>query len=410
MSFGRILTPFSSANYRFYFAGQLISLLGTWMTQTATVWLVYHLTNSPLWLGAVAMLGQAPAILLSPIGGVWADRIDRLTLLKCTQVLSMFQSLVLAWVTLAGSVDVWLLTGLAMLQGVINAFDLPARQSLSMQLAEHREHLPSIIGMNSSMINMARMAGPALAGIVIAAFGAGWCFLIDGLSYLAVLAALYAVRLPRLRPAPRTGSVWQEMRDGMRYAWTFRPIRGLLLLTTAIGFFGMSYAVLIPVYAKTVFHGDGRVLGLLMSASAAGSVIAALYLATRQTIRGLDRMILLGTILAGGALSVFAFSDTLWVSLLCLVITGMGGILVFASNNTLIQNLVEETKRGRVMSIYMVAFLGGMPLGALLTGAIASIVGITAATCANAGACLLLGLAFLAWRPRFRSAAGLTPD
>ena len=407
VSFGRILTPFSSRNYRLYFGGQLVSLLGTWMTQTATIWLVYHLTGSPVWLGAVALLGQAPAILLSPVGGVWADRIDRLRLLKATQILAMVQSLLLAFFTLTGRVDIWTLVALAMFQGLINAFDIPTRQSLAVLLAEKREHLPAIIGINSSMINFARLAGPAAAGFVIAGAGAGWCFLIDGLSYLAVLAALFAMRLVPPRPAPRTGTVWHEMQDGLRYAWGTLPIRALLLLTAAIGIFGLSFAVLLPVYAKTVFHGDARTLGLFMSASAAGSVLAALYLASRKSIRGLGRTIILGAALAGCALAVFAFSKVLWLSILCLVFTGMGGILVFASNNTLIQNLVDENRRGRVMSIYTVAFLGGMPLGALLTGSTAAFFGLPIATGLNAVACLVLASAFACWLPRLRSEARL---
>ncbi len=375
------------------------------MTQTATVWLVYHLTGSPFWLGAVALLGQIPAILLSPLGGVWVDRLDRLKLLTITQLLAMIQSLLLAFFTLTGRIDVWLLTGLAMFQGLINAFDLPTRQSLNVLLAEKREHLPAIIGMNSSMINLARLVGPALAGLVIAAVGAGWCYLIDGLSYLAVLAAIFAMRLSRPQPAPHTGSVWEEMRAGLHYTWGFVPIRALVLMTGAMGIFGMSFAVLMPVYAKTVFGGDARTLGLLMSASAVGSVLAALYLAGRQSIRGLGRTIIFGGVCAGLALFVFAFSKLLWLSMLCLVLTGMGGILVFASNNTLIQNLVEENKRGRTMSIYTVAFLGGMPLGGLLTGSLAAATSVTAATCLNAAACIVLSVVFASYLPRLRTQA-----
>jgi MFS family permease len=317
----------------------------------------------------------------------------------------MIQSFLLAFFTLTGAMNVWLLTALAMFQGLINAFDLPTRQSLNVLLAEKREHLPSIIAMNSSLINMARLVGPAMAGFIIAWAGAGWCFLLDGLSYIAVLFALFAMRLNVPRPSPRSGSVWGEFHEGWRYTWGFLPIRALLLMTAAIGIFGLSYAVLIPVYAKVVFGGDATMLGLLMSASAAGSVLAALYLAGRKSIRGLGHTIVFGGVLASGALAVFAFSKTLWISIPCLVLTGMGGILVFASNNTLIQNLVEETKRGRTMSIYTVAFLGGMPLGALLTGSVADAIGITFATCLNAAACLVLAILFAWWLPRLRTEA-----
>ncbi|MDD5199524.1 MAG: MFS transporter [Terrimicrobiaceae bacterium] len=405
MNLGRILIPFSSRNYRLYFGGQLISLLGTWMTQTATVWLVYHLTGSPFWLGMVMLLGQLPAIVLSPLGGVWVDRVDRLKLLIGTQSLAMLQSLLLAFFTLTGHINVPLLTVLAMFQGLINAFDVPTRQALNVQLAEKREHLPAIIAMNSSMIHLARLVGPAIAGLVIAAFGAGWCFLLDGVSYVAVLAAIFAMRLSRHQPEPRGRSVWHELREGAMYAWRFLPIRALLLFTAAMGVFGMSFSVLLPAYATGIFDGDARTLGWLMSASAAGSVLAALYLAGRRSVHGLGRAIIFGGVMAGCGLAAFAFSRNLWLSMGCLVVTGMGGILVLASNNTLVQNLVDDGKRGRVMSIYSVAFLGGMPVGGLITGALAQLKGVNTATCVNAASCIVLTLAFACLMPRLRKEA-----
>ncbi len=405
MSFARILVPFSSRNYRLFFCGQIVSLLGTWMTQTATIWLVYHLTNSPLWLGAVTLLGQLPAILLSPLGGVWVDRLDRVKLLLWTQTLSMVQSLLLAFFTLTGQIDIWWLTGLAMFQGLITALDLPTRQSIVPLLAERREDLAAIIGMNSSMFNLARLAGPALAGVVIASVGAGWCFLIDGLSYLAVLAAIAAMHLNV--PKPRAGgrSVGHELRAGARYVFGFAPLRALVALTGAMGLFGMSYAVLIPAYAQTVFRGDARTLGWLMSAAAAGSVLGALYLAGRRSIRGISRTILGGGVIGAVGLAGFSLSSSFPLSLACLVLAGMGGILVFATNNTLMQNLVDEDKRGRAMSIYTVAFLGGMPLGGLLTGAIADAFGLRAATGFNALACVVVVGIFAGYLPRLRREA-----
>lgn len=402
MKAARLLIPFSSRNYRLYFSGQIVSLLGSWITQTATVWLVYELTGSPFWLGLVALLGQAPAIILTPLGGVWVDRVNRMRLLIVTQALAMVQSLLLAAFTLTGHIDVWILTGLAMFQGVINAFDLPTRQSLAVALAEKREHLPAVIGMNSSMFNLARLVGPAIGGFIIASFGAGWCFLIDGLSYIAVLAALFAMRLQLPTPAPRTGSVWREMNLGWHHAWDFRPIRSLILLTGGMGLFGLSFAVLIPVYAQSIFSGNAQTLGWLMSSSALGSVLAALHLAGRKSIRGIGRAIVFGAAVAGAALFIFAFSRLQWLSMLCLVGAGFGGILVMASNNTLVQNLVDEDKRGRVMSIYSVAFLGGMPLGALLTGTLADWLGTTAATCVNAASCLILAAIFYRALPGLR--------
>lgn len=375
------------------------------MTQTATVWLVYQLTGSPFWLGLVALLGQAPAIILTPLGGVWVDRLNRIALLKITQLLAMLQSLLLAAFTLTGLIDIWILTGLAMFQGVINAFDLPTRQSLAVALAEKREHLTAVIGMNSSMFNLARLIGPAIGGFVIAAFGAGWCFLVDGVSYVAVLAAIFAMRLTLPAPSPRGRSVWHEMSLGVRYAWGVRPIRSLILLTGGMGLFGLSFAVLIPVYAESIFGGNAQTLGWLMSSSAAGSMLAALYLAGRSSIRGLGRAITIGAAIASAALFVFAFSRMQWLSMICLVFAGFGGILVMISNNTLVQNLVDEDKRGRVMSIYTIAFLGGMPLGALLTGSIADWLGPSAATCLNAVSCLIMAGLFFRALPRLRQEA-----
>lgn len=375
------------------------------MTQTATIWLVYQLTGSPFWLGVVSLTSQLPAILLGPFAGVWVDRLPRLKLLISTQAMAMIQSLLLAVFTLSGHIDIWILTGLAACQGVINAFDMPTRQSMPVLLVEKREHLAGVIGLNASMFNMARLIGPAIGGFIIAAWGTGFCFLIDGLSYIAVLGALFALRLAPQLPTTRTGSVWNEMKSGFRYAFGSFPLATPILFTCAMGMFGLSYGVLIPVYASTVFGGDARTLGWLMSSSAAGAVIAALYLAGRKELRGIGRVILFGTFLTGTAISVFAFSHLQWLSMLCLMMTGLGSVLVMAANNTLVQNMVDEDKRGRVMSIYTLGVMGGMPLGALMVGALADGVGITIATCVNGAACLLMGVIFARLLPTLRREA-----
>jgi len=401
----RLLTPFASRNYRLFFSGQIISLIGSWMTNTATVWLVYDLTGSPLWLGLVALTGQLPAILLSPFAGVWVDRLPRLKLLICTQIAAMLQALTLAAFTLSGHITIGILVVLSVVQGVITAIDLPTRQSLPVLLVEKREHLAGLIGMNASMFNLARLVGPAIGGLVIAAWGTGYCFLIDGLSYVAVLTALGFMRLNAAPPPPRMASVWEEMKLGFRYAFSSLPLTTHILFPCLMGIFGLSYGVLIPVYANHVFHGDARTLGWLMSSSAAGAVLAALYLASRKELRGIGRVILFGTVSAGCALFVFAFSQQQWLSMLCLLFTGLGSILVMAANNTLIQNMVEEDKRGRVMSIYTMGFSGGMPLGALLTGTLADWTSITFATCVNGAACILMGLIFAKMLPALRREA-----
>ena len=375
------------------------------MTQTAIVWLVYQLTHSAFWLGLVAFAGQLPGLLIGPAAGVWVDRLNRRHLLIVTQVLSMLQSLALAWFTLTGRIHVTQLALLAMVQGVINAFDMPARQALPVLLVEKKEHLANVIAMNVSMFHLARLAGPAVAGFVIAWIGAGYCFLLDGLSYLAVIAALVAMRI-RQEPVAKSGaSIWNDFRSGLDYAFGFGPIRRLIHLIGCMALFGMSYAVLTPVYAREYFGGDARTLGLLMSSSAAGSVMAAVYLSGRKSLRGLGRVIYSGAVLMGCALIAFAFSRNLPLSIICLLFAGCGSILVVASCNTLLQNLVDEGKRGRVMSLFIMAFLGGMPLGSLMTGTLAHQIGTTFATCVNGTACLILGWLFYRQLPEFRAQA-----
>jgi len=401
----RQLTPFSSRNYRLYFFGQIVSLMGSWMSQTATVWLVYQITHSAFWLGVVAFAGQLPGLLIGPAAGVWVDRLNRRYLLIATQVLAMLQSLALAYFTLSGKITITQLAVLAMIQGVINAFDMPARQALPVLLVEKKEHLANVIALNVSMFHMARLVGPAVAGFVIAGAGAGFCFLFDGLSYLAVIGAFVAMRLQQ-QPVEKSGaSVWTDFRDGLNYAMGFGPIRRLIYLIGCMALFGMSFTVLTPVYARDYFGGDARTLGLLMASSAAGSVMAAVYLSSREGLRGLGRVIYSGAGLMGLAIIGFAFSRTLALSIGCLVLAGCGTILVVASSNTLLQNLVDEGKRGRVMSLYIMAFLGGMPLGSLLTGSLAHQCGTTVATCVNGVACLILGYLFYRQLPVFREQA-----
>ena len=401
----RQLTPFSSRNYRLYFFGQIVLLMGSWMSQTATVWLVYQITHSAFWLGVVAFAGQLPGLLIGPAAGVWVDRLNRRYLLIATQVLAMLQSLALAYFTLSGKITITQLAVLAMIQGVINAFDMPARQALPVLLVEKKEHLANVIALNVSMFHMARLVGPAVAGFVIAGAGAGFCFLFDGLSYLAVIGAFVAMRLQQ-QPVEKSGaSVWTDFRDGLNYAMGFGPIRRLIYLIGCMALFGMSFTVLTPVYARDYFGGDARTLGLLMASSAAGSVMAAVYLSSREGLRGLGRVIYSGAGLMGLAIIGFAFSRTLALSIGCLVLAGCGTILVVASSNTLLQNLVDEGKRGRVMSLYIMAFLGGMPLGSLLTGSLAHQCGTTVATCVNGVACLILGYLFYRQLPVFREQA-----
>jgi MFS family permease len=405
MSPPRYLSAFSSRNYRLFFCGQAISLIGTWMTQTASLWLIYHLRHSPFLLGVVGFASQVPMFVLSPFAGVWVDRVNRHRLLIGTQVFSLLQSLALAAFAFTGTMDADILISLCLLQGMINAFDMPVRQALVVEFIQKKEHLGNAIALNSSMFNLARLIGPAAAGFVIAGFGVGTCYLVDGISYLAVIAGLLMMRLPE-RPPPRVHPhPWLSLKEGFHYAYNFAPIRAIIVVVGLVSFAGFSYTVLIPVFARDIFKGDSRTLGLLMSSAGVGALTAAIYLGTRTTVRGLGRVIAAGGGLMGAGIIGFSLSRWLPLSAACLVVTGLGGVLLMASSNTLVQSLVDDDKRGRVMSIFAMAFTGTMPLGSLCMGALAEKIGVRAALMASGILCGLVVAFFFRQLPRLRKAA-----
>jgi MFS family permease len=362
-------------NYRLFFGGQSVSLIGTWMTRVATSWLVYRLTHSPFLLGLVGFSGQIPAFLLGPFAGVWVDRWNRHRVLVVTQFLSMVQSFWLAVLALSGTITVWDIIGLSLFQGAINAFDMPARQAFVVQMVEAREDLANAIALNSSMVNGSRLVGPSLAGIVIAAAGEGYCFLMDGISYLAVIGSLLAMRITSAQDRRARREVWLELKEGWHYVWQFAPIRAILFLLALISLVGMPYTVLMPIFAGSVLHGGPHALGFLMAASGVGALVGAVTLATRKTVLGLGRIIPLSAAIFGAALICFALSRFLWLSLLLMLVTGFGMMRQLASSNTILQTIVEEDKRGRVMSFYAMAFMGMAPFGSLLAGTAANRVG-----------------------------------
>jgi MFS family permease len=373
------LTPFSIRNYRLWFCGQLVSLIGSFMTFTALSWLTYDLTRSPLMLGLLAVAGQAPTLLASPLAGVWVDRLDRRKLLLTTQLLSALQSLALTVCALAHSLSVPLLFGLSFFQGIVNAFDLPTRQAMVSQIAEKREHLPAIIGMNSTMFNLGRMLGPALGGILLTLFGAAICFAIDTLSYVAVIAAVAAMRMTvRTTPQARR-SAFVEFKEGFRYIAVRGPIRFLMLLLLWISSLGLSFAVMHPAFARDVFGGDAHVLGWLLSASAVGSICGSLRAAARTDIESLCGGLQIGAVLLTLGMLVYALSSHLLLSMLALLFSGMGGVTMITALNTLIQSISEEDKRGRVMSWYGLCLMGGFPIGGLMIGALGSRIGVSGA-------------------------------
>ncbi|AHG91922.1 protein of unknown function DUF894 DitE [Gemmatirosa kalamazoonensis] len=398
----RITRALGHRNFRLFFGGQSVSLVGTWITRVATSWLVYRLTHSPLLLGVVGFCGQIPSLLLAPVAGVLVDRWDRHGILVWTQVLSMLQSLALAVLALSGTITVPWILALQVVQGAINAFDTPARQAFVVHMVEDRADLPNAIALNSTMVNGSRIIGPSIGGIVIAAVGEGWCFLIDAISYVAVIASLLAMRLPRDVTARRHGAVLDELRTGFRYVAGFPPVRTALLLLALVSTMGMPYTVLMPDIASRVLHGGPHTLGGLMTASGLGAVGGALYLASRRSVLGLGRVMGLATAAFGAGLVAFALARTLWVALIVLPIVGGGMMVEMASTNTVLQTVVDEDLRGRVMSFYTMAFLGTAPIGSLLAGAAADRFGTTGTILVGGVACIAAALAFLLRLPGLR--------
>ncbi len=389
-------------NFRLFFGGQSISLIGTWMTRIATAWLVYRLTKSALLLGTVSFAGQIPSFLIAPFAGVWIDRLNRRKVLVWTQTLSMVQSLSLAALTLSGHITIAWILGLSVMQGCINAFDMPGRQAFMVQMIEDRSDLGNAIALNSSMVNMARLVGPSLAGLVIAATSEGWCFLIDGLSYLAVIASLLAMRL-EAQPARRAEtSTFTELKEGWSYVSRFVPIRIILTLFAVVSLMGMPYVVLMPIFAGKVIGGGPHTLGFLMGAMGVGALVSALWLAARRSVRGLIRMIPIAAAVFGLGLVGFGLSRAFWLTKILAAIAGMGMMMGMASSNTIIQTLVTEDKRGRVMSYYTMAFVGMAPFGSLLAGTLASIIGAPATVILNGSVVVLGAIWFFTRLPEMR--------
>ncbi|HZE09108.1 MAG TPA: MFS transporter [Gemmatimonadaceae bacterium] len=390
-------------NYRLFFSGQTVSLVGTWITRIATSWLVYRLTHSVVLLGVVGFFGQIPTLLLAPFAGVLVDRWNRHRILLATQVLSMLQSVALAVLTLAGIITVVDILVLQVVQGMINAFDTPARQAFVVEMVSDRADLPNAIALNSSMVNASRIIGPSIGGIMIALFGEGWCFAVDAVSYLAVIASLLAMRLEKLPLRSATSKMLDELRTGFGYVRKFPPIRDSLLLIALVGTMGMPYTVLMPAIAANVLHGGPHTLGYLMTASGCGALAGAFYLASRRTVLGLGRVMVLSTGAFGAGLIAFSLSRVLWLSLLLLPVVGGGMMVEMASTNTILQTIVEDQMRGRVMSYYAMAFLGTAPLGSLLGGFVADRIGPMNTVTIGGVACIAAAVAFGARLPRLRA-------
>jgi MFS family permease len=387
-------------NFQLFVAGQLISLTGTWMQNVAQSWLVYRLTGSSLLLGSVGFASQIPVFLLAPIGGAVADRYNRQRIVISTQAASMALAFILAGLTLTGRVQVWHIFVLAASLGVVNAFDIPARQAFLVEMVG-REDLINAIALNSSMFNGARIVGPAIAGVLVASVGEGWCFFINAVSYIAVITGLLMMNVKFSRPV-HIASPLEQIKEGFRYVRNTAPIRDLLLLLGLVSLVGMPYAVLMPIFADRILHGGARGLGILMGASGIGALIGALALASRTGLSGLGRWIVVSTAGFGISLILFAWSRVFWLSVVLLVPVGMSMMVEMASSNTLIQSMVPDRLRGRVMAVYSMMFMGMAPFGALFAGALADRVGAPVTLTIGAVACLVGATIFAVRLPSLR--------
>ncbi len=383
-------------SYRLFISGQLISLIGTWMQTVGESWLVYRLTGSAVLLGAVGFANRIPVLLLSTVGGAVADRYDRHKIVIATQAASMCLAGLLAFLTLSGRVQVWHLMAIATGLGVVNAFDIPARQSFVVQLVS-RVDLPNAIAINSTVFNGARVVGPAIAGVLVAAVGEGWCFFANAVSYVAVIAGLLLIRVTPARLAAPRVSALAHLAEGFRFAWGSQSIRTLLLLLGLVSLMGTPYSVLMPIIADQRFHAGARGMGVLMGAAGVGALIGALSLARRTTLKGYGRTVATAATVLGIGLVAFSAARQLWLAVLLLVPVGFSMMTQMAATNTLIQSMVPDALRGRVMALYSMMFMGMAPVGALLAGTLAEHLGAPLTVALGGGVCIAGGL-YLFWR------------
>ena len=399
----RLTRALQHRNFRLFFGGQSISLIGTWITRVATSWLIYRLTGSELLLGVAGFVGQIPTLVITPFAGVLVDRMDRRKILLITQAASLVQSAVLAALTLSGVITVMQIIWLQVLQGVINSFDTPARQAFVSEMVEDRKDLPNAIALNSSMVNGSRVIGPAIGGVMIAAVGEGWCFLVDAVSYAAVIASLVAMRIePRHRHGAGEMHLLEELRHGWNYVFHSVPIRSVLTLVAVVSVAGTPYTVLMPAFATQVLHGGPNTLGILMAATGVGALSGALSLAARESVLGLGRVIMYASLAFGLGLVAFSLTTSLWLACVALAAGSAGLMITLAGSNTILQTIVEERLRGRVMSFYTMAFFGTVPIGSLIGGVIADRVGVPMTVRLSGIVCLLAGAWFASRLPAIR--------
>jgi MFS family permease len=402
----RINTIFRSLqyrNYRLFFAGQSVSLIGTWMQRIAMPWLVYHLTGSAFLLGVVSFAGQIPTFLLAPFAGVLTDRFSRYRVLLVTQIVSLLQALTLAILALTGDIQIWHIVTLSIALGCINAFDVPSRHSFVIEMVEKKEDLGNAIALNSMMFNGARLIGPSIAGLMLATTGEGICFLINAISYVFVIISLLMMQVPYREIKNKENHMLRELKEGLDYTFGFAPIKYLILLLGLVSLMGASYQVLMPVYAKEVLHGGSDTFGFLMGAAGLGALLGAVYLASKESLLKLGRIIPAACALFGAGLISIAFSRFFLLSMFLLVFTGLGMMLQTASSNTILQTITDDDKRGRVMGFYTMAIMGTAPFGSLIAGALAKAIGTPATIFIGGASCLTGAIIFYRKLPELKT-------
>ena len=373
--FKTIFRSLQYRNYRLFFTGQSISLIGTWMQRISMPWLVYDMTGSALLLGVVGFAGQIPTLILSPVAGVLTDRWSRYKVLLITQIVSLVQASVLACLCLAGVIQIWEIVALSAILGCTNAFDVPARHSFVIDMVENKEDLGNAIALNSLMFNGARLIGPSIAGVMLASTSEGVCFLLNAVSYIFVIISLMRMRLHFTQTHKKEERILKELGEGFRYTFGFAPIKHLLILLSISSLMGMSYSVLMPVFAKEVLHGGSHTYGFLMGAAGFGALMGALFLASRKSVLKLGRIVPASAILFGSALLGLSFSRLFPLSLVLMIFIGLGMMMQTAASNTILQTITDDDKRGRVMGFYSMSIMGTAPFGSLIAGGLAKLIG-----------------------------------
>jgi MFS family permease len=390
-----IFKAFRSRNYKLYFSGQSLSLIGTWMQRTAVYWVVFEKTNSPFMLGVTVFAAQFPSFLFSMVGGVVSDRYDRFKVLLATQVASLLQAVTLTFLVLSPDFEVWHILALTVFLGIINAFDVPARQALVYDMVGNKEDIPNAIALNSSMVHAARLVGPALSGIMLEVFGAEACFSVNACSFIAVIVSLLLMNLPKYKKSVRLNNAWGDLVNGYKYLKDTPSIANVMLMLALISLISLPYVTLLPIYAKDIFEGKASTFGYLNSFVGVGALSGALFLASLSPGTNLKRILFVNTVLFGLGLLLFSYTQSLILAIPFLTMAGFGMMSQTTISNTLIQTTVTPAMRGRVISYYAMAFFGMQPIGGLLVGSISTFIGVPNTMLLQGVLTILIAMAFM---------------